>query len=279
MERRYNLETAQEPDIWQEIGKRVRTRKDHRRVSILAMGLVSLRGFLTITMRLRGRTPRAVLAEINQDRVWARKFPEVLTERLRQYWDRLEQELYEHIVPQEVRQKAVESVPCHGQTWESLMRRCIETKGNDAEAMRQARAVVTAEGRQAFQQEYLTQLRAQLTDPHIQAVLDEQIGKREMRGRVKTEGASIKNWPLVRDAIWVIYQLLWPIYTRAAEAQRPSANPAQDEPPPSYPQSLLEDIARLFRTEFPECLSDLVARDVLSRVQYIKETRTNGLQK
>jgi hypothetical protein len=46
-----------------------------------------------------------------------------------------------------------------------------------------------------------------------------------------------------------------------------AANPRQDDPP-AYPQSLLDDTVTLFRTEFPECLGDLTARDVLSRVQY-----------
>lgn len=268
MEQRYKSETALEQDVWQELEHRVGTPEDHRQVSILVMVLASLRGFLTITTGLRGRTPRAVLAEIENNRTWASKFPQVVTEKLSHYWDRQEQELYEHILRQDVRQKAVDSVHCHGQPWESLMRRCIETKGNDAEAMGQARAVVTAEGRQTFQEEYLAQLRAQLMGPCVQAVLDEKIGKRETRGRAKTEGASIKNWPLIGETIWMVYEILWPIYIQAAEAQRPSADAAQDEPPPSYPHSLLEDIARLFRTEFPECLSDLTTRDVLSRVQY-----------
>ena len=93
MEQRYKSETEQERDVWQEFEQRVRTPEDHRQVSVLVMVLASLRGFLTITAGLRGRTPLAVLAEIDQDRVWAQKFPEVLTERLRQCWDRQEQEL------------------------------------------------------------------------------------------------------------------------------------------------------------------------------------------
>ena len=172
MEPRYKSET-EERDVWQEVGQRVRTFEDDRQVSVLVMVLALLRGFLTITAGLRGRTPLAVLAEIDQDRVWARKFPEVLTERLRQCWDRQEQELYEHIFPQEVRQKAVDAVDCHGQTWEQLMRRCIETKKDDPEVMGQMREVITAEGRQTFQEEYLTHLRAQRTEPRVQAVLDE----------------------------------------------------------------------------------------------------------
>jgi hypothetical protein len=267
MERRYKSETELEQDVWQELGQRVGTPEGHRLVSVAVMIFASVRGFLTITIDLQRRTPRAVLAEIENARAWAGGFPNVLTEKLFHFWDRQEQELYEHIFPLDARQKAVDSVHCHGRTWASLMRRCIETKGDDPEIMAQARAVVTAEGRQTFQQEYLTHLRAQLTDPRIQAVLDEHIGQRETRGRVKTEGASIKNWPLIGEAIWMVYEILWPIYTEASEAQRPSVDPAQNEPP-CYPQSLLNDIARLFRTEFPECLSDLTARDVLSRVQY-----------
>ena len=275
MEQRYKSETEQR-DVWQEVGQRVRTSEDHRQVSVLVMVLALLRGFLTITAGLRGRTPRAVLAEMDQDRVWAQKFPEVLTERLRQCWDRQEQELYEHIFPQDVRQKAVDSVHCNGQTWEHLMRRRIETKGDDAEVMGQARGVVTAEGRRTFQQEYLTHLRAQLTEPRVQAVLDEKIGKRETRGRMKAEGGSIKNWPLIGEAIWTVYEILWPIYTQASANQLQSAtDPSQDDPP-AYPQSLLDDVATLFRTEFPECLGDLTARDVLSRVQYRNQQIRQG---
>ena len=271
MEPRYKSETEPQ-DVWQELEQRVRTFEDDRQMSVLVMVLALLRGFLTITAGLRGRTPRAVLAKMDQDRVWAQKFPEVLTERLRQCWDRQEQELYEHIFPQEVRQKAVDAVQCHGQTWEQLMRRCLETKKDDPEVMGQMREVITAEGRQTFQQEYLTHLRAQLTEPRVQAVLDEKIGKRETRGRVKAEGGSIKNWPLIGEAIWTVYKILWPIYTQTSANQMQSATDPRQDDPPAYPQSLLDDVATLFRTEFPECLSDLTARDVLSRVQYRNQT-------
>ncbi len=267
MEPRYKSETEPQ-DVWQELEQRVRTAEDDRQVSVLVMVLALLRGFLTITAGLRGRTPRGVLAKMDQDRAWAENFPEVLTERLRQCWDRQEQELYEHIFPQEVRQKAVDAVQCHGQTWEQLMRRCLETKKDDPEVMSQTREVVTAEGRRTFQQDYLTQLRTQLTEPRVQAVLDEKIGKRETRGRVKGEGGSIKNWPLIGEAIWTVYKILWPIYTQTSTSRlRSAAGPIQDDSP-AYPQALLDDIAMLFKTEFPECLADLTARDVLSRVQY-----------
>ena len=40
------------------------------------------------------------------------------------------------------------------------------------------------------------------------------------------------------------------------------------EEAPAYPQAVLEAVARLFTTEFPDSLADLTAQDVLSRVQY-----------
>jgi hypothetical protein len=75
MEQRYNSETEQNQDVWQELEQRVGTPEDHRRVSVVVMILASLRGYLTITVGLRGRTPRAVLAEIEKDRAWALRFP------------------------------------------------------------------------------------------------------------------------------------------------------------------------------------------------------------
>ncbi len=252
-------------DVWQQLEGRLRTEEDRRALSVVSMTLASLRSFLTILEGKRGRTPRAILDELTNLRVSLSQVPETVTTDLRRYMDGQEQELYELILPEDLRQRAVDSIECEGQPWQHIIRRCLEASGGSDDALSK---VLTPEGRQKFRQAYLEQLRVQLSDPHVQATLDEVLGKKAMRGRRKSEGASSKNWPLVGEVVWTIYQLLWPLYTRSSANQPQSISGLMQDDPPAYPQSLLEDMATLLKTEFPEFLSDLTATDVLSRVQY-----------
>jgi hypothetical protein len=194
-------------------------------------------------------------------------YPAEFLTMIQAHWDRLEQDLYELLLPPDVRQQAADAVDCHGQPWGTLLRTCIEARGSASESLAQARAVVTPDGLRAYRAQYLARLRTSCATPSVQARMDRILGAGVTRGRGKTVGASIKNWPLVGDMIMMVYVLLWPLYWASADNPE-STQAVNHEGTPAYPQVLREAVARLFITEFPTYVADLTAQDVMSRVQY-----------
>lgn len=260
--------TDRHADIWQEVETWCRGEAQAARLAQVSVVLASLRGYLTLTEGKRGRTARSLLNELDAQRTAMRTMPVACLTLVQAYWDRLEQDLYELILPPDVRQQAADAVDCHGQPWGALLKTCLEARGTAPKLLESVRATVLPEGLRAYRARYLAHLRAACADPSVQTRLDEIIGAGVMRGRGKTQGASIKNWPLVSETIMLVYALLWPCYVMSSDDSSESTRAVSHDEGPAYPQVLLEAVARLFTTEFPDCIADLTAQDVLSRVQY-----------
>ncbi len=97
------------------------------------------------------------------------------------------------------------------------------------------------------------------------------IGKCLAKGRQKRDDLSKKNWPIVKEAVLAIYDLLKPIYPIP---QVKTKGRGKEKGPGLYSSPLAKDIAMLMRTFVG--LSDFVEKDVYSRIGYAKRFKKEG---
>lgn len=262
--------------VWQRIEQKVGTEEDHWRVSDVAMKLAMLREFLAPQLQFDGQSPSQVLAQIraNRFRLWlvqhTDSFPAGPIQELFHHMVLKEVALYHRLLPNPLRQATADAIAYDdGHLYGDLQRLALEPASNEqAAALEQTRMIATDPARRReLLYRYLEQLRCHLSDEAVQEGLDRPFGKGWTRDKGKTEGMSIKDWPVVRKYIWEVYDMLMPLYPstpRLSKSLYDGLKPELAE----YPQELLKDIVELFTTEFPDVLEDLTVGDVKSRIQY-----------
>ena len=263
-----------DPSVWKRIGQRVDTEEARCRVSRVTMMLAMFREFLMIQQQFKAQSPRHVLDQIQERRQWlernASSFPAEPIQELFHHLNLQETALYNSLLSNPLRQAAVDAVACDEKhLYGDLQRRALDPGSiEQAVALEKTRMIATdPTHRREFLFRYLEQLRHQLSHKSVQNSLSQPFGKEFTKDREKTEGMSIKNWPIVGLFIWQIYDELLPLYrskSRLSKSKYDGPKPELAE----YPQELLKDIVELFTTEFPNVLADLTVGDVKSRIQH-----------
>ena len=258
------------PCVWQRIEQRAKTDEAYRSISIIALVLTGLREFLTMRARFEAETPREVLDQIEAERSWieqnAPKYPAIPIQEMRHHLDAREVALYNTLLPNELRQAAADAIPSDTTyRYADLLRAALAPASDEQVAASEKVRVIAADPE--FISRYLEQLRRQLSDSKVLDCLNRPLGIEWTRDRQKTEGMSIKNWPVVGVHIWEVYQLLLPLYPSKPRISR-SMRSGLSLQQAAFPQELLIDLVELFKTEFPDALSDLTEDDAQSRIQY-----------
>jgi hypothetical protein len=86
-------------------------------------------------------------------------------------------------------------------------------------------------------------------------------------GRKLMRSGSMKSWPFVKDAIYLLYTTLLPFYPSRAHMRELKEWTGEKA---KYPQALMRDLVQLFHERLPEDFKDLTEKDVISCVQYRK---------
>jgi hypothetical protein len=264
------------PSIWQRIEQRVGTEDVRWRVSQVAMMLASLRDVLMVQQQFEAQSPRHVLDKIkmNRFRLWliqsTDSFPAGPMQDLFHSLVLKEVALYHSLFPNPLRQAAADAIVCdNNQVYGDLVKTALDpaSKGQGA-ALEQTRMIATDPAhRREHLYRYIESLRCHLSDKEVQLSLDRPFGKGLIKDREKTEGMSIKKWPVVGLYIWDVYEMLLPLYRSTPRLSKSTYDGPRVEKA-EYPTALLEDIVELFTVEFPDALKDLTVGDVKSRIQY-----------
>lgn len=263
--------------VWLRMEQRVGTEEENRRrVSNVAMMLAMLRECLATQLQFEAQSPREVLDKIraNRFRLWQVQHtdscPAGPIQELFHHLVLKEVELFHKLLPNPLRQAAADAIACdNNQLYGDLIKTALDPDSKKQAAAREETRMIATDParRRELLYRYVEQLRCHLSDKAVQEGLDRPFGKGRTKDREKTEGMSIKNWPVVGIYIWEVYDMLLPLYRSTPRI--PKSKYAGPKPElAEYPQELLRDIVELFTSEFPDVLNDLTVGDVKSRIQY-----------